>query len=165
MVWIRRCPEQSSKACSARSSVTNKLRLRFVSDRGERWRTVARAKKTTSKKTKATTKKRTTSRRTTSTGKKTSSASVRKGLPPKAAQAARKAADALWDVGVPPHQLLQEVHELLLLRCLESAEGNYAAAAARFGPSRQSVQQYANSPLRDARWKPYQQNKRKTRSA
>ncbi|MCK6548797.1 hypothetical protein L6R52_23335 [Myxococcota bacterium] len=35
------------------------------------------------------------------------------------------------------------------------------AAALRFGPSRQSVQQYANSPLRDARWRPYQQNRRK----
>ena len=57
------------------------------------------------------------------------------------------------------------LHESLLLRCLKEAGGNYAAAAAMFGPSRQSVQQYANSPLRDARWKPYQQNKRKKRES
>jgi hypothetical protein len=82
-------------------------------------------------------------------------------LPPKAQAAARRAADSLWGQGVTPHRLLQEVHELLLLRCLKEAEGNYAAAAERFGPSRQSVQQYANSPLRDGRWKAYQQNRRK----
>jgi hypothetical protein len=84
-------------------------------------------------------------------------------IPPKAAQAAKKAAELLWDMGVSPHRLLQEVHELLLLRCLENANGNYAAAADLFGPSRQSVQQYANSPLRDGRWKSYQQNRRKSR--
>ncbi|MCC7384727.1 MAG: hypothetical protein IT384_22955 [Deltaproteobacteria bacterium] len=66
---------------------------------------------------------------------------------------------------MPPHRLLQEVHELLLLRCLQEADGNYAAAAEMFGPSRQSVQQYANSPLRDGRWRPYQQNRRKGRGA
>ena len=82
-------------------------------------------------------------------------------LSPKGLAAAKKAAEAIWDIGVPPHRLLQEVHEILLLRCLEAAQGNYAAAAEMFGPSRQSVQQYANSPLRDARWRPYQQNRRK----
>jgi hypothetical protein len=84
-------------------------------------------------------------------------------LGPKGSQAVRRAEDALWGVGVPPHHLLQELHEALLLRCLKEAGGNYAAAAAMFGPSRQSVQQYANSPLRDARWRPYQQNRRKRR--
>jgi len=85
-------------------------------------------------------------------------------LTPKANAAVKKAADALWEVGVPPHTLLQELHEVLLLRCLKEAEGNYAAAAALFGPSRQSVQQYANSPLRDERWKAYQQNRRRSRA-
>lgn len=84
-------------------------------------------------------------------------------LPPKAAAAVRKAADAIWDVNQHPHTLLKELHEVLLLRCLKDADGNYAAAAERFGPSRQSVQQYANSPLRDSRWKPYQQNRRSRR--
>ena len=76
-------------------------------------------------------------------------------LPPKATKAVKQAADALWGMGVPPHTLLKELYEVLLLRCLDEADGNYAAAAALFGPSRQSVQQYANSPLRDARWKAY----------
>jgi hypothetical protein len=78
-------------------------------------------------------------------------------LPPKASAAVRKAADAIWDTKVAPHTLLKELHEVLLLRCLKDAGGNYAAAAERFGPSRQSVQQYANSPLRDSRWKSFQQ--------
>lgn len=79
----------------------------------------------------------------------------------KTAAAVKRAADALWDAGQSPHELLRELHDVLLLRCLKEAEGNYAAAAELFGPSRQSVQQYANSPLRDARWKPYQQNRRR----
>lgn len=82
-------------------------------------------------------------------------------LPPKALTAVRRAEEAIWEAGVAPHRLLHELHELLLLRCLKEADGNYAAAADLFGPSRQSVQQYANSSLRDARWKPYQQNKRR----
>ncbi|MEL6185922.1 MAG: hypothetical protein AAFU79_14960 [Myxococcota bacterium] len=86
---------------------------------------------------------------------KTSSA-----LTPKASRAVKAAADALWDVGVTPHVLLKELHEVLLLRCLSEAQGNYASAAKLFGPSRQSVQQYANSTLRDERWAPYQQNQR-----
>lgn len=81
-------------------------------------------------------------------------------LPNKAKAAVKRAADELWDAGVAPHELLKELHELLLLRCLSEAEGNYASAAKLFGPSRQSVQQYANSPLRDDRWGPYQQNQR-----
>lgn len=81
-------------------------------------------------------------------------------LTPKASRAVKAAADALWGVGVTPHVLLKELHEVLLLRCLSEAQGNYASAAKLFGPSRQSVQQYANSPLRDARWGPYQQNQR-----
>lgn len=76
-----------------------------------------------------------------------------------------RAADLLWNQNVTPHALLQELHEALLLRCLEEAQGNYAAAAALFGPSRQSVQQYANSPLRDGRWKKFQQNQRKRNDA
>ena len=89
---------------------------------------------------------------------------VKRGLTPKATRALRDAAEALWAVGTPkPHDLLQELHETLLLRCLDEADGNYAGAASLFGPSRQSVQQYANSPLRDARWKAYQQNRRKKR--
>lgn len=100
-----------------------------------------------------------------STGKKT----ARQGHKPeklgaRGKTAARKAADVLWDVGVTPHRLLQEVHELLLLRCLEQAQGNYALAAERFGPSRQSVQQFVHSPLRDARWRTYQTNRRKPRA-
>src|SRR5687768_15526487 len=87
----------------------------------------------------------------------------RSTLSPKASSALKRAEDALWNVGVPPHVLLQHLHESLLLRCLREANGNYAAAAAMFGPSRQSVQQYANSPLRDARWRAYQQNRRKKR--
>lgn len=82
-------------------------------------------------------------------------------LNPKASKAVKSAADALWDVGVSPHELLKELHEVLLLRCLSDAQGNYASAAKLFGPSRQSVQQYANSSLRDERWQPYQQNHRK----
>ncbi|MGF1509070.1 MAG: hypothetical protein ACFB9M_06160 [Myxococcota bacterium] len=87
-----------------------------------------------------------------------------KTLTPKANAAVKKAADELWGVGVPPHSLLQELHEVLLLRCLKEADGNYAAAASLFGPSRQSVQQYANSSLRDERWRAYQQNRRRSRS-
>jgi len=88
-----------------------------------------------------------------------------RSLPPKANGAVKKAAESLWEAGTAPHTLLQELHEVLLLRCLKEADGNYAAAAAIFGPSRQSVQQYANSPLRDDRWTAYQQNRRKTRSS
>lgn len=103
------------------------------------------------------------------TRKKSTKKTSRKGKKPeklgaKGKSAARKAAEVLWDVGVTPHRLLQEVHELLLLRCLEDASGNYALAAEKFGPSRQSVQQFANSPLRDARWRAYQQNRRKPRA-
>lgn len=96
-------------------------------------------------------------------GKNSASRDAKATLGHKAAHAVRKAEEALWGVGVPPHRLLQELHESLLLRCLKEAGGNYAAAADIFGPSRQSVQQYANSPLRDARWKPYQQNRRRKR--
>jgi hypothetical protein len=81
----------------------------------------------------------------------------------KAASALKRAEDVVWGCGATPHRMLQELHEALLLRCLKEANGNYAAAAAMFGPSRQSVQQYANSPLRDDRWRPYQQNRRKKR--
>ncbi|HJL41504.1 MAG TPA: hypothetical protein RMG48_09385 [Myxococcales bacterium LLY-WYZ-16_1] len=95
--------------------------------------------------------------------KKNSGVPGSKALKPRANKAVKEAADALWGVGVPPHTLLQELHEVLLLRCLEEADGNYAAAASLFGPSRQSVQQYANSSLRDERWRPYQQNRRRTR--
>ena len=90
---------------------------------------------------------------------------VSKSLHPKAQAAVKKAAELLWGMGVPPHHLLQELHEVLLLRCLKEADGNYAAAAVLFGPSRQSVQQYANSSLRDDRWKPYQQNRRRKRAS
>jgi hypothetical protein len=90
---------------------------------------------------------------------------VSKSLSPKAQAAVKKAAELLWGMGVPPHLLLQELHELLLLRCLREADGNYAAAALMFGPSRQSVQQYANSSLRDDRWKAYQQNRRRKRAS
>ncbi len=90
--------------------------------------------------------------------------SVKKGIAPKASRAVKEAAEALWGVGTAPHLLLQELHETLLLRCLGEADGNYAGAATLFGPSRQSVQQYANSSLRDTRWKQYQQNRRKARS-
>jgi hypothetical protein len=86
-------------------------------------------------------------------------------LPPKAFTAVKRAADSLWEIGVTPHRLLRELHEVLLLRCLKEADGNYAAAAEKFGPSRQSVQQYANSPLRDDRWRPYQQNRRRGKRA
>jgi hypothetical protein len=82
-------------------------------------------------------------------------------LSPKSQAALKKAADAIWATGESPHALLKELHDILLLRCLAEAKGNYAAAAAHFGPSRQSVQQYANSPLRDARWRSYQQDARK----
>ena len=104
----------------------------------------------TKKKKTRTTKKKTAARRKKPAPK----------LPPKARAAVRKAADAIWEGKVAPHTLLKELHEVLLLRCLKEAGGNYAAAAEHFGPSRQSVQQYANSPLRDERWKPYQQNGR-----
>lgn len=67
-------------------------------------------------------------------------------LTPKSVAATRRAAEILWDAAETPHRLIQEVHELMLLRCLKEANGNYAAAAEKFGPSRQSVQQYANSP-------------------
>lgn len=97
--------------------------------------------------------------------KKPTTVAGNKALNPKANKAVKDAADALWGVGVPPHTLLQELHEVLLLRCLKEAEGNYAAAASLFGPSRQSVQQYANSTLRDDRWKPFQQNRRRARTS
>lgn len=90
------------------------------------------------------------------------SAGKREALSPKALNAVKRAEEAIWEAGVKPHRLLTELHEVLLLRCLKEANGNYAAAADLFGPSRQSVQQYANSTLRDARWKPYQQNRRKS---
>ncbi len=120
--------------------------------------------KTSSKKKTATKKKAKKSASKKSASKRSpSSVPSNKALPPKANSAVRRAADELWGVGVAPHTLLQELHEVLLLRCLKEAEGNYAAAAALFGPSRQSVQQYANSPLRDDRWKMYQQNRRRSR--
>lgn len=97
-------------------------------------------------------------------GKRAGRLPLPKGLPPKAARALEAAAQALLDAGLPPHTLLQELHEVLLLECLQRADGNYAAAASLFGPSRQSVQQYANSPLRDARWRQYQQNRRRKRA-
>ena len=91
---------------------------------------------------------------------------MRRSLPNKAKAAVKGAAEAIWAAGNPkPHDLLQELHETLLLRCLDEADGNYAGAASLFGPSRQSVQQYANSPLRDSRWKRYQQNRRKRRGS
>jgi hypothetical protein len=102
-------------------------------------------------------------RRAAKSSRKTKPSTGKAALNARAVQAVRRAEEALWGTGVPPHHLLQVLHESLLLRCLKEAGGNYAAAAAMFGPSRQSVQQYANSPLRDARWKPYQQNKRKKR--
>jgi hypothetical protein len=104
-------------------------------------------------------------RRTVKRAQKPMKNEAKVSLNTRAVQAVRKAEEALWGTGVPPHHLLQVLHETLLLRCLKEAGGNYAAAAAMFGPSRQSVQQYANSPLRDARWKPYQQNKRKKRES
>lgn len=124
-----------------------------------------RAKKTT--KRKAAAKKKSAAKTTKRAPNRARAASIpgSRDLSPKANAAVKKAADALWDVGVPPHTLLQELHEVLLLRCLREAEGNYAAAAALFGPSRQSVQQYANSPLRDDRWKAYQQNRRRARAS
>ncbi len=85
---------------------------------------------------------------------------VRRDLPPRAARAVKQAAEALWDAGLTPHSLLAELKDVLLLRCLDEAEGNFAAAASIFGPSRQSVQQYANSALRDARWHMYQNSRR-----
>jgi DNA-binding protein Fis len=91
------------------------------------------------------------------------SSAAKHPLGPKATQAVRRCEELLWGLGVTPHRLLQELHEVLLLRCLKEADGNYAAAAAMFGPSRQSVQQYANSPLRDDRWRAFQQNRRKKR--
>lgn len=97
--------------------------------------------------------------------KKVGTFQVKKALPSKANKAVKEAAEALWSKGVPPHELLRELHEVLLLRCLDEAEGNYAGAASLFGPSRQSVQQYANSQLRDTRWKSYQQNRRKKRAS
>ena len=106
----------------------------------------------------ATKKKKVT--RKTKTKKTTRRAKPAPKFPPKARSAVKKAADAIWEANVAPHTLLKELHEVLLLRCLKAADGNYAAAAEHFGPSRQSVQQYANSPLRDDRWKPYQQSGR-----
>ncbi len=103
-------------------------------------------------------------RKKTPTKKKARKGKKAEKLGARGKSAAREAAEVLWDVGVTPHRLLQEVHELLLLRCLEDAGGNYALAAEKFGPSRQSVQQFANSPLRDARWRAYQQNRRKPRA-
>lgn len=102
--------------------------------------------------------------RKTSSNKKSSKAvggNSKHRLNPKSEAAVKKAADVLWGAETSPHLLLKELHDVLLLRCLKEASGNYAAAAAHFGPSRQSVQQYANSPLRDARWKAYQQSRRK----
>lgn len=61
-------------------------------------------------------------------------------------------AQLFWDRDFPPHELIRALHDALLLRCLEEAGGNYALAAKRFGQSRQSVQQYVNSDVRDARW-------------
>ncbi len=124
------------------------------------------AKKKAAKRTKKTaTKKKTT--RSSGVRKKTTTkrATTKKAasLAPKANTAVKKAAESIWGAGDKPHTLLKELHDVLLLRCLKEADGNYAAAAAAFGPSRQSVQQYTNSALRDARWKPYQQNKRKKR--
>ena len=119
--------------------------------------------KTSKKKTGARAAKKSTTKK--GGAKKGSTVPVSKSLSPKAATAVRKAADSLWEAGVTPHKLLQELHEVLLLKCLKEADGNYALAASKFGPSRQSVQQYANSSLRDDRWKPYQQNRRKQRSA
>ncbi len=117
----------------------------------------ARTKTTAKKKTKKVASKPAAPKKTT--------VPVSKSFSPKAATAVRKAAETLWEAGVTPHKLLQELHEVLLLKCLKEADGNYALAATKFGPSRQSVQQYANSSLRDDRWKPYQQNRRKQRSA
>lgn len=133
--------------------------------------TRAKKKKSTKKKVvKKAASKRSSAKKATSRTKKTTATKknltfqVKKGLTPRATRALREAAEALWAVGNPkPHALLQELHETLLLRCLDEADGNYAGAASLFGPSRQSVQQYANSPLRDARWKAYQQNRRKKR--
>jgi hypothetical protein len=87
--------------------------------------------------------------------RRTASFKVRADLPPRSARAIRAAALALWDAGLTPHKLLAELHDVMLLRCLDEAGGNFAAAAAIFGPSRQSVQQYANSRLRDERWLEY----------
>ena len=56
-------------------------------------------------------------------------------LSPKTQAALKKAADALWSVDDAPHTLLKELHDVLLLRCLDKADGNYAAAAAHFGPT------------------------------
>ncbi len=122
-------------------------------------------RKKTTKRTPAT-KKRTAGKSSKrAPTRKSASIPGNRSLPPRANSAVKKAADALWDVGVPPHTLMRELHEVLLLRCLREADGNYAAAATLFGPSRQSVQQYANSSLRDERWRAYQQNRRKTRSS
>lgn len=115
-------------------------------------------KKTATKRTKKKAKAKAPAKRKTAAKKATSSKS---SLSPKASTAVKKAAESLWGVGAKPHTLLKELHEVLLLKCLDEAEGNYAAAAEMFGPSRQSVQQYANSPLRDARWKKYQQGGRR----
>ncbi|MEM1023861.1 MAG: hypothetical protein AAGJ19_09275 [Myxococcota bacterium] len=123
-----------------------------------------RTKISTKKKTATKKKAKKTSAKKAGVKRSGSPVPSNKALPPRANGAIRKAADELWGVGVAPHTLLQELHEVLLLRCLKEAEGNYAAAAGLFGPSRQSVQQYANSPLRDDRWKTYQQNRRRSRS-
>lgn len=124
----------------------------------------SRTKKKATKK-KATKRKAAPKKAARSAPKKNVDFQVRKSLPPKAKAAVKGAAEAIWAAGNPkPHDLLQELHETLLLRCLDEADGNYAGAASLFGPSRQSVQQYANSPLRDSRWKSYQQNRRKRRA-
>jgi hypothetical protein len=110
-------------------------------------------------------KKSTKTKKANSVNASSNSIAVSKSLNPKQQAAVKKAAELLWGLGMPPHHLLQELHEVLLLRCLKDADGNYAAAATLFGPSRQSVQQYANSSLRDDRWKPYQQNRRRKRAS
>lgn len=106
------------------------------------------------------TKKKRSKKKAAATAPKAAAAKKTR-LSPKDAGAVKKAVDALWEAKEKPHTLLKEVRDQLLLKCLKDAEGNYAAAADKFGPSRQSVQQYANSPLRDSRWKPFQQNKRR----
>jgi hypothetical protein len=101
----------------------------------------------------------------TRTTKRTAAGRKRAPRLPKAARAvAQQAAELLWDRGVPPQRLVDEVYAALLLRCLKQAQGNFADAAALFGVSRQSIQQFVASPLRDARWKPYQHNRRRRRA-
>ena len=118
---------------------------------------MVRSKASTSKKK---TRKRTASKKKTAPRKAAGIPGSRE-YPPRVNAAVRKAAEELWSTGVKPHGLIHELKEVLLLRCLKEADGNYAAAADLFGPSRQSAQQYANSSLRDERWRPYQQNRRR----